>query len=139
MTHTLETPMKTLFAAAALVALLAGQAVAGPVSGVAGTTDVSIIGAGSTPAPVPTGAANNPTAQVTVTTTSTQIVPVRAARAFLTIENDGTNDEWIGACPVTTTTGLHLKAGATGNYASGAAWCGITASGSNTNSEAEIY
>jgi hypothetical protein len=89
---------------------------------------------------LPTGATNNPTTQVTVTTSSTTLVAARAGRALLTVQNNGTNPEWVGPCPAVASTGLEIYPnGGSITYPSAAQWCGIATGGSNSNSTLEIY
>jgi len=96
-----------------------------------GDVDVaSIIGTGSI--------AN---AQVSVTSSSAQVVPARAGRRSLVIVNHGTTDVFLGTGTVTTANGLYLKgtSGASVSIPTSAAVNGIVASGTQTISYMEVF
>ncbi len=85
----------------------------------------------------------NPGNPVSVSTTATLVVAARTGRSSITIENEGTTPVYIGnSASVTPTTSRVLLPGSVGasitlNY-TGAVY-GITASGSQTVSEYELY
>jgi hypothetical protein len=85
--------------------------------------------------------ANLATAQVSVGATATLIVAARAGRKEVTIVNHGTTALYLGPSAVSATTG-QLLAGVAGEgvtYSGGAAVYGVTVSGSQTVSVAEVY
>lgn len=86
--------------------------------------------------------ANLATAQVSVGATATLIVAARAGRKEVTIVNHGTTALYLGSSSGVTTSTGQLLAGVAGEgitYSGGAAIYGITASGSQTVSAAEVY
>jgi hypothetical protein len=79
--------------------------------------------------------------QVSVTASATQIVAARSGRRAVVVTQHGTTAVYLGPSGVTTSTGLLLTgtAGAVQVLPGGAAVFGITVSGSQTVSYAEVY
>lgn len=78
------------------------------------------------------GAPNQANAQVSVTTTATQIVGSRADRRQVMILNQGSTDMYVGGATVTTSNGLLIRAGASLVLTFTGVIQGIVASGSTT-------
>lgn len=122
------------FTATSPVSLAAGSNIAGKF-GIDQTTR------GTTNAVVPLSAQTLATAQVSVTTSATQIAASRAGRRSITIINEGTTVVRLGVSGVTTGTGAYLAgvAGASVTLETEAAVYGIVGSGTQTVSCIENY
>lgn len=79
--------------------------------------------------------------QVTVTSSSAQVVAARSGRRSLVIVNHGTTDVYLGTGTVTTANGLYLKgtSGASVSIPTSAAVNGIVASGTQVISYMEVF
>lgn len=106
------------------------------VAGLSATQPVSLASAISVAAPD-----NIATAQVSVAATATLIAAARAGRRSITVEQLGTTAVYLGAAGVTTGIGVLLAAtvGSSVTFNTTAAIYGITASGSQTVAEFELY
>ena len=93
---------------------------------------------------IPVGTATIATGQASVTSSASAVVASRTGaagtgRADVTIFNSGTNTVFLGASGVTSSTGIHLLAGANITLTTQSAIYAITASGSSTISYVETY
>ena len=87
------------------------------------------------------GAASIASGQATATTSAAIIVPARAGRISVTIENLGTTDTFLGAAGITTATGMLLvgtKGSAVTIYTQAAVY-GIVATGTQAVSFLETF
>lgn len=87
------------------------------------------------------GASTIANGQVTVASTSTEIVPARSGRRAVVIINLGATDVYLGTTGVTTSTGLYLMgtAGASVQIPTSAAVYGVVGSGTQAVSYMEVY
>lgn len=147
---TANTTLSSILTELGAVVLSAGSAIIGKVGidqTTPGTTNGVVINSSAT-IPTTETYVNLATAQVSVgasggtgTNGATLIVAARTGRKETTIVNHGTTALYLGPSAVTAATG-QLLAGVAGEgitYSGGAALYGITASGSQTVSVAEVY